>query len=193
MIANSAGPVPGNKHHSIPILATILTFLACLSLLLSGAPARSQSKPPEQTGASTGLTLPRFVSLKSGTVRMRRGPTREHGIVWTYKKAGLPVEITAEFENWRKVRDWEGSEGWVFHALLSGRRTVMVAPWKSSEFVNLYKQPTSGAPLTARVGSKVVAKVRTCDKVWCRISGDGYDGYVRQKSIWGVYPDEKLK
>ncbi|MDP4594229.1 MAG: SH3 domain-containing protein [Beijerinckiaceae bacterium] len=142
---------------------------------------------------STGLVIPRYVSLKSGTVRMRRGPSKEHGVVWTYTKAGLPVEITAEYENWRKVRDWEGSEGWVFHTLLSGRRTVMVAPWQKQGVIDLHKDAAEESAAVARVGPNVVAKVRACDKVWCRISGDGFDGFIRQKLVWGVYPDENLK
>lgn len=173
----------------------LFALAMCLSLaaLLFSTPVQAQNAPNEQLGVSTGLSIPRYVSLKSGTVRMRRGPTKKHGIVWTYKKAGLPVEITAEFENWRKIRDWEGSEGWVFHTLLSGRRTAMVAPWHKKGLIDLHKEPSQGSALVARVGPKVVAKVRDCNKVWCRIMGDGYDGYIRQKSIWGVYPDERIQ
>ena len=70
--------------------------------------------------------MPRFVSLKSDKVNVRGGPTKDHDVTWIYTRAGLPVEITAEFDNWRRIRDWEGSEGWVYHSLLSGRRTAMV-------------------------------------------------------------------
>ena len=177
------------KRHAFAGVATI----AALVCLLFSPTQAAEKGSPEQLGVSTGLAIPRYVSLKSGTVNMRRGPARDHGAVWTYKLAGLPVEITAEFENWRKIRDWEGSEGWVFHTLLSGRRTVMVAPWQKKGVIDLHKEPSPSSPLVARIEPRVVAKVQSCDKVWCRISGKGFDGFVRQKAIWGVYPDEKLK
>ena len=79
-----------------------------------------------------GLPLPRFVSLKSNDVNVRRGPGQEYDVAYTYVRAGLPVEITQEFDNWRKIRDSEGAEGWVFHSLLAGKRTALVAPWEKS-------------------------------------------------------------
>ena len=76
-------------------------------------------------GAS-GLPVPRYVSLKSDHVNVRAGPTKDNDVAWVYTRSGLPVEITAEYENWRRVRDSEGAEGWVYHSLLSGRRTAVV-------------------------------------------------------------------
>ena len=80
------------------------------------------------TGPKSGLPVPRFVSLKPDRVNVRGGPTRDHEVTFVYTRAGLPVEITAESDNWRRIRDWEGSEGWVYHSLLSGRRTAVVTP-----------------------------------------------------------------
>ncbi len=75
---------------------------------------------------TSGLPIPRYVSLKSDHVNVRAGPTKDNDVAWVYTRSGLPVEITAEFENWRRVRDSEGAEGWVYHSLLSGRRTAVV-------------------------------------------------------------------
>ena len=72
---------------------------------------------------SSGLPVPRYVSLKSDHVNVRAGPTKDNDVAWVYTRSGLPVEITAEFENWRRVRDSEGSEGWVYHSLLSALRS----------------------------------------------------------------------
>ncbi len=173
----------------------IVTAVAMSSLALTAicAPAMAQQAANEQMGVSTGLPVPRYVSLKATTTNIRRGPAKEHGAVWTYTKAGLPVEITGEFENWRKVRDWEGSEGWVFHTLLSGRRTVMIAPWKKEGLLTLHKEAQADSPAVAKIGPRVVAKVRACNKDWCRISGSGFDGYITQKALWGVYPNENVK
>ena len=78
----------------------------------------------------TGLPLPRYASLKTDRVNLREGPSKDHATKWVYQRAGLPVEITAEFDIWRKVRDSEGAEGWVLHSLLSGRRTALVGVGK---------------------------------------------------------------
>src|SRR5262249_54305526 len=90
--------------------------------------------------AASHLAVPRFVSLKSDKVNVRSGPTKDHDVTWIYTRAGLPVEITAEFENWRRIRDWEGAEGWVYHSLLSGRRTGLVQPSAKAtdEYIPIY-------------------------------------------------------
>jgi len=79
-------------------------------------------------GPSSGRPLPRFVSLKSDKVNVRRGPSSEHQVAWVYSRRNLPVEVTAEFEHWRRIRDSDGEEGWVYHSLLSSRRSVIVSP-----------------------------------------------------------------
>ena len=54
----------------------------------------------------SGLPVPRFVSLKSDHVNVRGGPNKDHDVAWVYTRPGLPVEITAEYENWRRIRDF---------------------------------------------------------------------------------------
>jgi len=163
------------------------------AMLCTPVAVQAQSRPAEQLGVSTGLPIPRYVSLKSGEVNMRRGPGREHQTDWTYHMAGLPLEVTGEFENWRKVRDWEGAEGWIFHTLLSGRRTAMVTPWEKQELTLLRRQPGADADVVARLEPGVVARVRSCDGSWCRISGQGFDGFAAQEGLWGVYPNETFR
>ncbi|ALV26775.1 MULTISPECIES: SH3 domain-containing protein [Pannonibacter] len=144
-----------------------------------------------QTG-STGLPLPRFVSIKSDRANVRMGPSREHEVSWTYVQGGLPVEITQEFENWRRVRDWEGKEGWLFHTLLSSRRTALVTPWEQSENTPLHVEPRPEAAIRAYLAPKVLTDIKSCNGTWCRVQGRGYDGWVEQVRLFGVYPNEKI-
>ncbi len=114
----------------------VLPMLVVVSMTSAlGASARLQ------VGSSTGLPLPRYVSLKSDKVNLREGPSKDHRTTWVFERAGLPVEITAESDNWRRIRDSEGTEGWVLQSLLSGRRTALVAPWKK-ETLDLYAKPS---------------------------------------------------
>ena len=48
-------------------------------------------------GSASGLPVPRYVSLKSDRVNLREGPSKDHRTSWVFQRAGLPVEITAEF------------------------------------------------------------------------------------------------
>lgn len=147
----------------------------------------------EQVGTASGLPIPRYVSLKSDRVNLHEGPSKDHRTIWVFQRAGLPVEITAEFETWRKVRDSEGAEGWVLHSLLSGRRTALVAPWKKGINSTLYEKPNAQSAAVANLQPNVIANVRSCDGSWCRISGDGFSGYLQQSNLWGVYPNEKIQ
>jgi SH3-like domain-containing protein len=145
------------------------------------------------TGPASGLPVPRFVSLKPDKVNVRGGPTRDHEIAWQYTRAGLPVEITAESDNWRRIRDWEGSEGWVYHTLLSGRRTALVNAKKKDTVVPLHAQADASAPVVAQLQSGVLGTVKQCTGSWCRIIGAGFDGWIAQERLWGVYPNEKVE
>jgi len=145
------------------------------------------------TGSASGLPVPRFVSLKPDKVNVRGGPTRDHEVAWQYTRSGLPVEITAESDNWRRIRDWEGSEGWVYHSMLSGRRTARVTAKVKDELVTLHAKGDAGAPVIARLQRGVVASVKQCTGTWCRIQGAGYDGWIAQERLWGVYPNEKVE
>ena len=167
----------------------VLIALACLTI--ASAPARSTD---DTAGPVSGLPLPRFVSLKADKVNLRAGPTRENDVTWVFTRAGLPVEIVAESENWRRIRDSEGTEGWVYHSLLSSRRTVLVAPWsKKNETFPLHSSGDRGAQVTAELQAGVLGSVKSCDGKWCRIFGDGFDGYIEQERLWGVYPNESIE
>ena len=143
-------------------------------------------------GSATGLPVPRYVSLKSDRVNLREGPSKDHRTTWVFQRAGLPVEIMAEFETWRRIRDSEGAEGWVLHSLLSGRRTALVSPWLKTGTVPLYAKPNAKADLAAELQPNVLGQLKNCDGQWCRFTGPGFDGYVQQNRLWGAYPNEKI-
>jgi SH3-like domain-containing protein len=169
-----------------------LTWLAWLSLAtaLAAAPVHAR-----EGGEGSGLAVPRFVSLKSDRVNVRSGPTKDHDIAWIYTRAGLPVEITAEYENWRRVRDWEGAEGWVYHSMLSGRRTGLVQanPKIHDDYIAIHASADATSGVTAKLQRGVLGKLKRCTGTWCRIIGEGFDGWVEQDRLWGVYPNEKVE
>lgn len=168
------------------IFLTVMTLLC--GLLATSVASQAQGTT---TGAS-GLPVPRFVSLKSDRVNVRIGPSREHDIAWTFVQSGLPVEIVGEFENWRRIRDWEGKQGWVFRSLLSSRRTALVTPWEKSDRTPLRSRSRSDADIVAELDPFVLTTVSECAGGWCRVNGENYDGWLDQPRLFGVYPDELI-
>ena len=174
---------------------TIFRFglIGCLAILLTNVwiPApMAAGATPQPVGAS-GLPLPRFVSLKSGRVNMRIGPGRDYSVRWLYVRRGLPMEVIQEFDNWRKVRDPEGHEGWVLHSLLSGERTALIAPWDDvGKMLPLHGNPDADAAIVARAEPGVIVRVKACEQDWCRLEAGGVGGFVQAKRLWGVYPGE---
>ncbi|MEJ2116699.1 MAG: SH3 domain-containing protein [Alphaproteobacteria bacterium] len=141
----------------------------------------------------SGLPIPRFVSLKANEVNVRRGPSWDHAVVWVFRREHLPVEIIAEFDVWRQVRDSEGATGWVLGTLLSGRRTVLVAPWKKGQGALDMRNAARGGKVVAKLSPGVLGKVKACDGKQCQISAGGVSGYISQELLWGVYVGEKVK
>ena len=159
--------------------------------VLAATPAAlAAGEPP--TGAVSGLPIPRFVSLKSDRVNVRSGPNKDQDVRWVYTRAGMPVEITAEFENWRRIRDWEGAEGWVYHSLLSGKRSAVVVPSLKDDLVPLYENPDVESEVAARLQSGVFIQIKSCTGKWCQVSGKNFSGWIVQERLWGAYPNEKV-
>jgi len=167
----------------------IAVFAAIATTCIAAAHAAGEVA----SGSKSGLPVPRFVSLKPDRVNVRGGPTRDHEVTFVYTRAGLPVEITAESDNWRRIRDWEGSEGWVYHSLLSGRRTAVVTPKDKTALVPLYDKGDRVATVVAQLQAGVMASVKRCNGSWCHITGAGFDGWAVQEQLWGVYPNEKVE
>jgi SH3-like domain-containing protein len=171
------------------VVLRLLHLSLSAALALSAMPAFAQ----ETTGSVSGLPIPRFVSLKPSDTPMREGPSKDHRIKWLFKKEGVPVEIIAEFENWRRVRDSDGEDGWVYHTRLSGRRTAQINPKLKDKTVPLRARDSDGAEVVAMLEPGVIGSVDSCNGSWCRISGQGFDGWLPQERLWGVYPGERVR
>ena len=185
---------PGFGTRALRVSGLALVMLVGLAgppLVTEAAPAGS---PPSATITRSGMPVPRFVSLKAPRVNVRIGPGEDYQIAWVFTRAGLPVEVIQEFDTWRRIRDSDGQVGWVFHSLLSGRRTVLVSPWtKTPENVPLYSRKSTSAGTVAELAPSVLGNVLSCDGEWCELSIDDYSGFVQQDKLWGVYRGEVLK
>ena len=153
----------------------------CVALLCAaGAPALAET-------ATSGLPIPRFVTLKASETNVRSGPGTRYPISWVYRRASLPVEVVDEYDLWRKVRDIEGTTGWVHKSMLDGKRTVLIAGGAPQV---VRRDPKSDAKPLLKSEPMVIAKLMECEKEWCRIQISGRKGWIEKTHLWGVYPDE---
>lgn len=169
--------------------------MAALAVFLTALPLSSVASAQTTQVGPSGLPLPRFVSLKSARVNSRIGPGLNYSVDWMYLKQGLPMEIIQEYDNWRRVRDADGAEGWINQSLLSGKRTGIVAPWQRDKDVTmeLKAKPDEAAALVARVEPGAIGTIRKCDGQWCEMSFGKNRGWMVQSQVWGAYPGETIE
>ncbi|MFN8701385.1 MAG: SH3 domain-containing protein [Rhodospirillales bacterium] len=164
-------------------MAPMIRLLATLLLLpVFAAPLAAQAQ-------RENLPVPRFVSLRSEEVNLRTGPGVRYPVEWVFVRRQMPVEILQEFETWRRIRDRDGTEGWVHQSMLTGRRSAVV----EGEMRNLRRRPETDAPVVARVEPGVIAAILECRDAWCRLETAGFRGWVQRGEIWGIYPNEAIK
>jgi SH3-like domain-containing protein len=138
---------------------------------------------------ASGLPVPRWVTIKAPRVNVRRGPALDQPVVWTYVRPGVPVEVIAEYDSWRRIRDAEGGTGWVKSAMLDGRRNVMVTGRVNTAILGA---PKADADAVAFASPGLVAQLVSCAGEWCEISTRGYDGFVSRDRLWGVHDGERV-
>jgi SH3-like domain-containing protein len=132
--------------------------------------------------------VPRFASLRADTVNLRTGPGERYPVEWVYQRKGLPVEVTAQSDVWRRVRDPDGTEGWVHERMLTSRRSVVVTGAPRT----LRSDPDPAAHAVARVEPGVIARLLECKGAWCRVESQGIKGWLPRAEFWGVFPDETV-
>ncbi|MDH3658837.1 MAG: SH3 domain-containing protein [Alphaproteobacteria bacterium] len=168
-----------------------LHALVTISLALAFAAALPAAAQQGLTiGRSTGLPIPRFVSLdpRQTEVNVRFGPGQQYPINWVFTRSGVPLEIIAEFDNWRKIKDYEGAEGWISARLLTGRRTIMI----EGAVRDLRRTADSRARVLLRAEPGVIGELLECREDWCRVEIEGQRGWLLRGEFWGTLPGETV-
>ncbi|HJK86353.1 MAG TPA: SH3 domain-containing protein [Candidatus Megaira endosymbiont of Nemacystus decipiens] len=137
--------------------------------------------------ALDSLPVPRFVTTKFNEVNARIGPDQDYPIDWVFTSAKEPVEIIAQYGNWRKISDITGEGGWVHSRVLSGKRAVII---NSSDLLNLYSSSNKNSQIIAHLEHNLRCDLIKCKTKWCKISCKNHTGWVERKKIWGIYEHE---
>jgi SH3-like domain-containing protein len=172
------------NQNKIRFCLAVTGVAAILAGLLCGPSARADEKDR--------LPLPRFVSMKHGLVNLRVGPGKRYPVQWVLQRKGMPVEIIGEFDTWRKIRDWQGDEGWVIEQAVSGERSFIV----TGEIRALHSSADPEADIVARLEPGVIGKLLFCpadSPDWCRVDAGGVKGWLQREQFWGVLPGEMVQ
>jgi SH3-like domain-containing protein len=124
-----------------------------------------------------------YASLRSDKVFLREGPTFKHPVLFVYRRRDYPVEVLASYETWRRVRDADGTVGWMSATMLSDVRTVLIV---GKGHAPLLAAPYAAAPKRAEAEPGVVAKLKACKPQFCEIAASGLTGWIDRSRIWGV-------
>lgn len=164
----------------------ILAVLAFSTILT--IPGVAAGQEVKLTVRGSGLPVPRFVSLKFNKANLRSGPGSEYPVLWQYRQIGLPLLVDAEFGVWRKVRDADGTTGWMHGAGLSLRRMAFI----HKSMTKIYKRNNKQSNVVAVAEKNALLELGSCPKNWCRVTTENVDGWVERSSIWGVLKNENI-
>jgi SH3-like domain-containing protein len=151
--------------------------------------------PHSAQAEASSNPLPRFVSLRSDEVNLRTGPGMRYPIEWVLTKREMPVELIAEHDTWRKVRDPQGAEGWVHQTMLSGKRTILVTGQGGAKAALLIQAPQDSAPTIAKVEPGVVGRLMQCPqgKDYCKVELEGIQGWLKRGNFFGLKTNEVIE
>jgi SH3-like domain-containing protein len=160
-------------------------MLGCAPLTpLPASAQEATASIPSEVGPVTGLAMPRFAALTRDEVNVRTGPGERYPIDWVFIRKHMPVQIVGEYEHWRKIRDFEGVEGWVHKVMLSGQKTVMFV---KGGFL-LRREPSFSADPVVKVEQTVTGSLGDCADGWCLVEVGGFKGWSQTEYLWGITP-----
>ena len=146
-------------------------FAAAL-LMATVGPAAAQSSEVE---------VPYWASISVDEARMRKGPSPDVPVMWEYRRRDLPVKVVARHENWRKVEDPDGTQGWMAARLLSRTRTAIV----TGTIRPMREDASVSAAVAYRAEPGVVGRISDCKNGWCLFDVKGRKGWIQTDHIWG--------
>jgi SH3-like domain-containing protein len=158
------------------LIALLLVFLTSLDAF-----ATIIELNPDQT---------RFVAMRADKVNARSGPNIRYPIEWIYQQQNHPVEIIAEYEQWRKIRDFEGTVSWVRKNLLTNARYALIT---EPGINNVYAKESLNSEVVAKAEYGVIGKIKRCTLSFCELEFENkIEGWVPKTMLFGVKNTEEI-
>lgn len=184
---HAAAPIISSPTIKMPVnKATTLPPAALPTTTNHAAPAPEPTLSDDAEGKNK-ISLPRFGVLRFTAVNMRTGPGTRYPITWVYRRTNLPVEVISLFDTWYRIRDYEGTEGWVHKTQIKMQRRGMITGNKPHD---IHASADANAAVTAHLMPNVLFNIQSCTKDWCLTRGDDFKGYLRKDEFFGAYANE---
>lgn len=163
--------------------------LAALFVALAPLSPHAAEKPDRPT--PSGLPVPRWVSLKFDTVNARSAPGDDSRLLFVYHAKGLPVQVVAETQEWRRICDPEKGLAWVHRRTTDGKRAVMRL---QPQPLALHSNANPNARVTAYLASRALAELDRCDKDgWCKLKSGHTSGWAPVSEVWGTADEPQCR
>ena len=163
----------------------LLSLAGLAAALAACSPGGHAPASAQAVDTPSGLPIPRYVTLKSDPVKARAGPSDDHRVLWAFHVRGLPVQVVAETQDWRRICDPEGGLSWVNKLVTDGRRSVMRTQPGDAPILSA---PRDDAAPVAYLAHQALASLDRCDGDWCRVRVGAIKGWLRGTAVWGVEP-----
>ena len=130
---------------------------------------------------TSSLAQETFLSLKKNKVNVRYGPSFDSDIKYVYKKINLPIKQIDKKENFRRIIDLKNNSGWIHISQLKKINSVI-----STNDKILFKKPSSFAKPIAQIKKGRLLILQKCEKNWCKIKSNNFEGWIKNDNIWGL-------
>ena len=127
---------------------------------------------------------PKYASIKKERAYSRHNASFDAPLEWIYQKKNLPILIIDKYDVWKKVRDIEGTEGWIHTSMISNKKTFI-----NNKEQNLLKYKDNSKIVNAIVKKGVVGKIINCNEIFCKVKIKPYRGWIEKKYLWGIKKD----
>lgn len=174
------------KRETKVILAVTSFFLLATTPVAMAQQLGDKASQKDAIYGPSKLKIPRFVATSDKKSNMRSGPSRDYPVTWVYRREDYPLEVIDEFGLWRKVRDIDGTTGWMLVKILTGARYALIV----GQTRKLYQEPTSASKVTLIAEAGVVGKVTACKANMCELEINGTKGWLEKAYLYGVYKEE---
>lgn len=132
------------------------------------------------TALPAAAKAPEFVSVKNRVVNIRSQPNTRSEIRWELAQ-GYPMQVTGRNGQWLRVKDYEGTLGWV-HRPLTAKAPHYVAKGRT----NLRSGPGTQFRQVGQLDAAEIVQTLEKKSGWAKVRrANGQQGWMSQKLGWG--------
>ena len=124
-----------------------------------------------------------FRTLRYDKVNLRQGPSKDYPIKLFYKKKFLPVLIQDSSDNFRKIRDHENNSGWIHLSQLTKKKAAIIL---DGDLI-MFRNPTIYSNPIVILKEGRLVKIDKCKDDWCKVRSNGFRGWIKNESLWGLF------